>query len=167
MNIRSTWPRTFASLLAFFCLASGPGFAADPDFASKVKVAMADLTGECAKLGEPKLEGTALHFGTTKMNGNYQLVDSLRDKHGCTATLFAKKGDGFVRISTNVVKDDGTRAVGTVLDPKGPAIAAIAQGEAYYGVADILGSSYQTGYEPIRDAAGQTVGVYYIGYRLE
>jgi Cache 3/Cache 2 fusion domain len=32
-------------------------------------------------------------------------------------------------VATNVKKDDGSRAIGTVLDPKGTAIAAIAKGE--------------------------------------
>lgn len=135
--------------------------------AADVKNAMKEMMAEAAKLGTPKLEGTALYFGTTKVNGNYDLVDRLKEKHKCTATFFAKKGDGFIRVATNVVKDDGSRAVGTVLDPKGPAIAAINKNEAYYGVADILGKKYETGYEPIKNGAGETVGVYYIGYLME
>jgi hypothetical protein len=122
------------------------------------------MIAECAKLGAPKQEGTGLFFGGTKMNGNYALVDSLHEKHKCTATLFVRKGEGFIRISTNVIKDDGTRAVGTMLDPKGPAIAAITKNEAYYGFADILGKKYETGYEPVKNGAGEIIGVYYIGY---
>jgi hypothetical protein len=139
----------------------------DAKYAPKVKEAMKEMIAEAAKLGTPKLEGTALSFGNTKMNGNYALVDNLKEKHKCTATFFAKKGDGFIRIATNVIKDDGSRAVGTVLDPKGPAIAAIKKNEAYYGIADILGKKYETGYEPIKNAAEEIVGVYYIGYLLE
>jgi hypothetical protein len=59
------------------------------------------------------------------------------------------------------------RAVGTPLDPSGPAKAAIDQGKAYYGVVDILGKMFDTGYEPIRTAKGDTIGVYYVGYPLE
>lgn len=135
--------------------------------AADVKNAMKEMMAEAAKLGTPKLEGPALYFGTTKMNGNYELVDRLKEKHKCTATFFAKKGDGFIRVATNVVKDDGSRAVGTVLDPKGPAIASINKNEAYYGAADILGKKYETGYEPIKNGAGETIGVYYIGYLME
>ena len=139
----------------------------DGKFAPKVKEAMKELIAEAGKIGTPKLEGSALLFGTTRLNGNYALVDSLKEKFKCTATLFAKKGDGFVRVSTNVVKDDGSRAVGTPLDPKGPAIACISKGEPYYGVAGILGKKYETGYEPIKNATGEIIGVYYIGYLLE
>ncbi|CAG9172613.1 hypothetical protein LMG23994_02449 [Cupriavidus pinatubonensis] len=61
-------------------------------------------------------------------------------------------------------KDDGSRAIGTVLDPKGKAIAAIRGGGAFYGEVDILGKPYITGYEPIRDPGGKIIGVYYVGY---
>jgi hypothetical protein len=50
------------------------------------------------------------------------------------------------------------------LDPNGQAIAAIRKGEVFYGVVDILGSQYDTGYEPIKSAAGEIIGVYYVGY---
>ena len=53
------------------------------------------------------------------MDNNFTLVDEVQQKMGGTATLFVKSGDEFVRIATNVRKDDGSRAIGTVLDPKG------------------------------------------------
>ena len=121
---------------------------------------------EAAKLGEPKAEGSGLFFGTTKMNGNYTIVDALKAQFGCTATFFTKKATDYVRISTNVL-NDGNRAVGTVLNPQGPAYAAIAKGESYYGTVDILGKKYEAGYEPIKNAAGETIGVYYVGFLLE
>ncbi|MBF0406692.1 MAG: Cache 3/Cache 2 fusion domain-containing protein [Candidatus Riflebacteria bacterium] len=132
---------------------------------AKIKEAMAEIKSEAAKLGEPKIDGNALLFGTTKIDADYTIVDALKSKYGCTATFFVKKDDGFIRISTNVIKD-GNRAVGTPLDPNGPAIAAIKKGEAFYGIVDILGSKYDTGYEPVKNAAGEIIGVYYIGYPL-
>jgi hypothetical protein len=145
----------------------GGRLSAATDHAAAVKIAMQEMIAEAAKLGEPRLEGASLQFGSTRINGNYALVDALKAKHQCTSTFFAKRGDGFIRVSTNVVKDDGSRAVGTPLDPKGPAIAAIQKGEAYYGIADILSKKYQTGYEPVRNAAQEIIGVYYIGFLLE
>jgi len=134
--------------------------------AEKVKEALQVMKAEAAKLGEPKADGSKLFFGTTKINGDYTIVDALRTKFGCTATFFSKKGTDFLRISTNVL-NDGNRAVGTVLNPAGPAYAAIAKGEAFYGMVDILGKKYEAGYEPIKTAAGETVGVYYVGFLLE
>jgi hypothetical protein len=141
--------------------------------AEDVKAAMQLLKSKTAKLGAPSVKGEdtvasktvpVLYFGTTKMNNNFELVDEVQKKMGGTATLFVKSGDEFVRVATNVKKDDGSRAIGTVLDPKGKAIAAISKGESFYGDVDILGKPYTTGYEPIRDAKNETIGVYYVGY---
>ena len=64
----------------------------------------------------------------------------------------------------NVKKDDGSRAIGTILDPKGKVIASIQKNEAFYGEVDILGKPYITGYEPIRDQSKGVIGIYYVGY---
>jgi hypothetical protein len=47
----------------------------------------------------------------------------------------------------------------------GPALEAIKQGKAYYGDVPILGVPYTTGYEPIKASSGDTIGVYYVGYK--
>jgi methyl-accepting chemotaxis protein len=31
----------------------------------------------------------------------------------------------------------------------------------------ILGKPYLTGYEPMHDAAGEVIGIYYVGYKTE
>jgi hypothetical protein len=81
-----------------------------------------------------------------------------------TATLFAKSGDEYDRVSTSVPKpDDSGRAVGTVL--AGPALEVIKAGKAYYGEVPILGTPYITGYEPIKDGSGAQIGIYYVGYK--
>ena len=106
----------------------------------------------------------ALFFGTTKINNNFTLVDGVVKAIGGSSTFFVKSGDDYVRVSTNVKKDDGSRAIGTILDPKGKAITAINKNEAFYGDVDILGKMYVTGYEPIHDAANKIIGIYYVGY---
>jgi signal transduction histidine kinase/CheY-like chemotaxis protein len=108
-----------------------------------------------------------IRFGDTATALDYQIVDQVVTLMGGTATLFTRDGDNFVRVSTNVKRADDSRAIGTILDPKGDAIASIRRGEAFYGVVDILGRSYITGYEPIRDASGETIGIYYVGYLVE
>ena len=52
-----------------------------------------------------------------------------------------KSGDEYVRVATNVKKDDGSRAIGTILDPKGKAIVSIQKNEPFYGEVDILGKA--------------------------
>lgn len=168
---RTGFPQRFRTLMllcAAGLMACGISLSAgaDTEFTAKVKGSMADMKAEAAKLGASKVEGEVLMFGSSKINDNFALVDALKAKHGGTATFFVKKGNAFVRISTNVMKD-GKRAVGTQLDPSGPAIAAIRQGNAYYGVVDILGKLYDTGYEPIKTDKGEIVGIYYVGYPME
>ena len=147
----------------------GIGIAATlPDFGhaqtDPVKASMAALKDKTAKLGPANIAGTDLQFGTTKMNDFFEVVDAVVKEHGGTATLFMKSGNDFVRVATNVKKDDGSRAVGTVLDPHGPVFPMIQKDEAYYGDAAILGKPYTTGYEPIHDAAGKVIGIYYVGF---
>ncbi|HVY69218.1 MAG TPA: Cache 3/Cache 2 fusion domain-containing protein, partial [Verrucomicrobiae bacterium] len=124
-------------------------------------------------LGRPSIRGQAtvegrvvpgLYLGNQPMANWFGLVDDVKQLMGGTATIFVKSGDDFVRVCTNVEKTDGSRAVGTVLDPNGRAIAAMRQGKPFYGVVDILGRSYLTGYEPILNDAGETIGAWYVGY---
>jgi len=142
---------------------------ADP----KVQKAMDALKAATSKLGAPKINGkeavggkdaSALYFGATKVNNNFEIVDAVTKEYGGTATLFAKSGDEFVRVSTNVPKPDGSgRAIGTVL--AGPALESIKAGKAFYGEVPILGVQYITGYEPIKDGSGAVIGIWYVGYK--
>src|SRR6266567_909603 len=140
-----------------------------------VRSAMKVLIREGQRVGVAETKGTAkvggevlpdLRFGDSSQVGNFALVDRVKDLTGHTATLFVKQGSSFIRVSTNVLKADGSRAVGTVLDPQGQAYAAIQEQRPFYGVVDILGTPYMTGYEPMRNNAGQVVGVWYVGQPL-
>src|SRR5215510_11258141 len=79
---------------------------ADP----RITKSMETLKAMTAKLGAPKLQGSeavggkeapALHFGTTKINNNFDVVDAVgkEDGKGMTATLFAKGGDEYIRVT--------------------------------------------------------------------
>jgi len=139
----------------------------------RVARSMETLKALTAKLGAPKVEGNdlvggndtpGLYFGTTKVNNNFAIVDKVKAEAGGTATLFVKAADDYVRVSTNVPGKVDGRALGTILDPKGKAIAAIKTGKAFYGEVDILGTMYVTGYEPIKDGSGKVIGIWYVGY---
>jgi hypothetical protein len=156
----------FCLLTAGFLLSNLGSVRAQSSNAEKIKETLKVMKEEAVKLGEPKLDGGNLFFGTTKINGNYTIVDSLKSRFSCVSTFFAKKNTGYVRVSTNVL-NEGDRAVGTVLDPNGAAYAAISKGEAFYGTVDILGKKYESGYEPIKNAAGEIVGVYFVGFAAQ
>jgi len=160
---------TVAYFIGAATLLTGVSHAQD----AKVKTAMELLESMANKLGSPKIEGTdvvagkqvpAIYFGSTKMNNNFNLVDDVVKQAQGTATIFVKSGDEYVRVATNVKKDDGSRAIGTILDPKGKAIESIKKNEAFYGEVDILGKPYITGYKPIRDSSQNVIGIYYVGY---
>jgi hypothetical protein len=105
--------------------------------------------------------------GGKSQAGNFEIVDYVTRMMKGTATLFSKDGDRFVRITTNVMKDNGKRAVGTELNNTTKAYAAVSQGVAFYGVVDILGSPYITGYEPLYAKNGDFIGLTYMGYKAE
>ena len=140
-----------------------------------VQSAMKVLLQEGERRGQPESGKSAmiggqsvpdLQLGRSSQVGNFALVDRLKQLTGCTATLFVKRGDQFIRVSTNVLKPDGSRAIGTPLDPAGRAFAAIQNGQSFYGAVDILGKPYMTGYEPMRNASKQIVGIWYVGFPL-
>jgi len=147
------------------------GYAQD----ARVAKSMAALKAQTAKLGAPKIDGRdavggrdapALYFGSTKMNNNFSVVDAVAEEggRGMAATLFVKSGDDFIRIATNVSLRIGSgRGLGTVLS--GPALESIRVGNAYYGKGTVLGTAYISGYEPIKDASGAIIGVYFVGYK--
>ena len=116
---------------------------------AQVESGMRVLEDQGKAKGSPSLKGTAsvagkqvpdLHLGAESQVMNFALVDHVKALAGGTATLFVWDEDNFVRVTTNVMKPDGSRAVGTVLDPKGKAFAALSSGQPFNGVVDISAS---------------------------
>jgi methyl-accepting chemotaxis protein len=100
---------------------------------------------------------------------NHAFVDAVTRITGEPVTVFGydKATGDFVRLSTTVMKADGSRAVGTKLDKASPAFAAVKSGKAYLGVADILGISYYTAYQPIFDRSGGVIGILFTGVKQD
>lgn len=143
---------------------------------SQVESEMRTLKAIGLRKGNPALKGTDdldgktvpnLYLGTESQNRNFTLVDSMKELTGGTATLFAFDGVDFTRVTTNVLKPDGSRAIGTVLDSKGKAYAALTSGAAFRGVVDIMGVPFTTCYEPMLDGDAKLIGAWYTGYRLD
>lgn len=96
---------------------------------------------------------------------DHALIDAVGAVSGETATVFAwdaAEGD-FVRVSTNIVKPDGTRAVGTYLGKTNPVRDAMLRGDVYSGEAVILGDRYLTRYLPVLDTSNKPIGILYVG----
>ncbi|MFN7454231.1 MAG: Cache 3/Cache 2 fusion domain-containing protein [Pseudobdellovibrionaceae bacterium] len=88
----------------------------------------------------------------------------MKMQHGGTATLCVKSGNDFVRVSTNVLKDDETRAAGTPL-AKNKTYETVSKGETFCGDIEILGNPYTTCFEPIKNAKTEIIGIYYVRYQ--
>ncbi len=99
------------------------------------------------------------------LNGNFDLVDqfSAAAGGGTVATLFARKGENFLRVTTSLKKEDGSRAVGTPLDRTHPAYARLIAGQPYVGKASLFGRDYMTRYTPVTDAHGKVIAARFIG----
>ena len=110
------------------------------------------------KGGDFRIRGGNLLFGEYLVNGNNELPDKVREITGSNATIFM----GDTRIATNILLKDGRRALGTKLT--GPAYDAIyGKGIPFRGETLILGSTYFTAYDPIRDSRGSIIGVLFVG----
>jgi methyl-accepting chemotaxis protein len=95
------------------------------------------------------------------LNGDKTTVDKVKDLVGGTCTVFMND----LRVATNVLKADGTPAVGTRL-AQGPAYEAIFNRKtSFRGEAQILGEPYMTAYDPILDASGQVLGILFVGIK--
>ncbi len=105
-----------------------------------------------------KVADGRLMAGNYIINNNFELPDKLKELCGGAATIFM----GDVRVSTNVLKGDGARAVGTRLEGP-PYDAVFKDGKSYRGEAQILGVPYFTTYEPIRDGKGEIIGALFVG----
>ncbi|WP_041931296.1 methyl-accepting chemotaxis protein [Pseudomonas brassicacearum] len=105
-----------------------------------------------------------LSLGSEVLNNNFKEVDDFKTMTAGVATVFVRSGDDFIRVSTSLTKQDGTRAIGTVLDRAGPAYGPVVSGQSYIGRALLFGRYYMSQYTPVRDSSGKIIAVLYVGF---
>ncbi|MCF1182294.1 methyl-accepting chemotaxis protein [Marichromatium gracile] len=93
----------------------------------------------------------------------FELVDRLSKDLGVLATVFAREGDDFTRLTTSIRLVDGRRAVGTRLGEASAAFAPVMAGKRFIGEAEILGKPYLTVYDPLVDETGRVIGILFLG----
>ena len=108
--------------------------------------------------GDPRREGDKLYFGSQLINGNNAIVDELQRRCGGIATIFVDD----LRIATNVLKPDGTRATGTNLVPGPVHDALFRDGKSFRGDSEVVGKVYLCFYEPIV-AGSKIIGALVVG----
>jgi two-component system NtrC family sensor kinase len=107
-------------------------------------------------------------YGGILLNRSQEIVDRVRDtvfQHEMykgqsigTATIFLKD----IRISTNVLNPDGSRAIGTVASEEVTQYV-LTDGKRWTDRAFVVNDWYITAYEPIEDIFGARVGMLYVG----
>ncbi|WDH35235.1 methyl-accepting chemotaxis protein [Pseudomonas chlororaphis] len=105
-----------------------------------------------------------LHLGDVVLNNNFEEVDEFKQMTAGVATVFVRSGDDFIRVSTSLSKQDGSRAIGTLLDHGHPAYQKLMAGQSYVGRALLFERLYMTQYTPVRDSAGQVIAVLFVGF---
>ena len=107
-------------------------------------------------------------YGGVLLNRSSEIVDRVketvfqnevyRDRSIGTATIFFKD----LRIATNVLAEDGTRAIGTRVSSE-VYEKVLEEGERWTDRAFVVNEWYITAYEPIEDVFGEPVGILYTG----
>ena len=101
--------------------------------------------------------------GSTTLNLNTEIVDRFTNVTKAVGTVFVRSGDDFIRVSTSLKKEDGSRAIGTALDKLHPAYQGLLKGEEFTGKATLFGKDYMTKYQPLKDDGGKIIAVLFIG----
>jgi methyl-accepting chemotaxis protein len=128
------------------------------------------------QLSIPKLMANNQWLGGLDSSTNqYPVVDQVKKLNDSLCTIFQRineQGD-MLRISTNIISEDGTRQVGTLIPAKqangipNAIIAAVLSGNSYSGRAQVLGDWCLTSYEPIKDNTNSIVGMLGIAVKEE
>jgi methyl-accepting chemotaxis protein len=109
--------------------------------------------------GDAHIVDGKLAWGSYVVDDNHEVVDQLRSMMGIGASIF--RGD--VRVSTNVLTTEGKRGVGTKLAQGAIYDAVLRDGKSYFGEANVIGTVYLVGYEPVKDASGAVIGAMVAG----
>jgi len=107
-------------------------------------------------------------YGGILLNRRYEIVDKIKEtvyqgeiykgKDMGTATIF----QGDLRISTNVQREDGRRAVGTRVSEE-VYDQVLVNGLPWIERAFVVNNWYITAYEPIKNITGEIIGILYVG----
>ncbi len=99
-----------------------------------------------------------LYKGDSLINNNFEVVDLVAGKTGILATIFL----GDTRISTTVKGANGERMVDTQASDA-VVHQVLDNGGIYKGEAVVAGTMAQTYYEPIYNASGDIIGMWFVG----
>ena len=99
---------------------------------------------------------------TAQALSSEDLLDASSNGGKTAATLFVVKDGRYVRAVTTLKKEDGSRAVGTALDPDSAAAKALAAGREFSGQVTLFQRLHMASYLPVSFANG-TRGAIFVG----
>lgn len=108
--------------------------------------------------GDWHIRDNKLYKGDTLINNNFSMLDNIKNTTGFYVTIFMND----TRISTNVLEDNGNRAVGTKAAEE-VINKVLKNGEEYVGEAKVVGQDSITYYKPISDSNGKIIGMWFMG----
>ena len=158
-------------------------FAENPELANRAKIKLLPTKRATPRPEDEESSGMALAaavpvfdsgnflgvlYGGVLLNRSQDIVERVKDtifqqetykgQSIGTATIFFKD----VRISTNVLSPDGSRAIGTVAFEE-VTKHVLTDGKKWVDRAFVVNDWYITAYEPIRDVQNNIVGMLYVG----
>ena len=103
------------------------------------------------------------------------VIDEIAKETTETVTVFqrANPAGDMLRIASTVVATDGKRGIGTYIPARMPdgspnsVVQTILSGQTYRGRAYVVNAWYITDYEPMRNAGGDVIGMFYVGMKQE
>lgn len=108
--------------------------------------------------GEWNLRENQLYKGDIKINGADEIVDELAEVTHGKVTFFS----GDTRVATNVKDASGARQVGTKAS-ESVISHVLKNGEDFLGTANVMGEEHHAAYLPIKNNAGQIIGMFFVG----
>lgn len=90
------------------------------------------------------------------------ILDSFSSEGKLVATLFLLKNGQFVRAATTLKRTDGSKAIGTALEPESAAARSLMAGREYSGPITLFDRPHMATYSPVSFGNG-TRGAVFIG----
>ncbi len=113
---------------------------------------------DAAYPGDWSVQDGQLMKGEVSINYNYEIIDQFTEGSEVLLSIFLNDK----RISTNVVDVSGQRKVDTIASEEVKQ-QVIQNRKKYEGIAEVLGKTAQTYYEPILNIKGEVVGMWSVG----
>lgn len=118
--------------------------------------------------GELSLNESVIYAADGRaVNESHDFIEHLGKSFDDVATIFAKEGNDFIRITTNIRDKNDKRAINTYLGSDSAAYPSMVAGETFVGNATILGVQHLSIYEPIFDSKGNMIGIFFLGISQE